>query len=428
MYNPWSVLNGYGGEGTIAVRASVVRRLDAAGAILLSRLLYLQNTTAEPEGWFYGSPEVLERETGLSTSQQLRIRRVLLSLDLVEERRRVHQIGLPGRLEMRFKLDRLVRFLLSDIPNYENNDSEDEKNVIRFSDILKFDEDWKVETKDEREISENNAILENDEPKDCNTDNKLPYLSFSWTRNLNTWASSLSSPPEETEEQPYSFKYLNTKDLSTKDLKDKDLSTKDLNTLTKDLKSFQDLKSFVYGEVANSEEPEKKRKAKSKASPATAELWDAYSSAYTQRYGVPPLRNAVVNSQLRQLISQVGSTVAPALAIFYVQHNDSYYMRTKHPVSLMLKDAQKLHTEWTKKTQPQTQKTAIAWTASRNFPGFELKPGQRDPVTEEEAKVLESSGSMRAVAKQPAITKRRPVSRAPTDGSVPQHEDQDTEA
>lgn len=75
-------------------------------------------------------------------------------------------------------------------------------------------------------------------------------------------------------------------------------------------------------------------------------VWDAYREAYRSRYGEDPVRNAQVNSQIKQFVSRVPAGEAPEIARFYLSHNESYYVKRMHPVGLMLQDAEKLRTEW----------------------------------------------------------------------------------
>lgn len=83
----------------------------------------------------------------------------------------------------------------------------------------------------------------------------------------------------------------------------------------------------------------------------TAAAWESYALAYRNRYGVSPVRNATTNGQMMQFIGRVGREAAPGISEYYVQHNDSFYVRKMHTVGLMLADAEKLHTEWATKTQ-----------------------------------------------------------------------------
>lgn len=79
---------------------------------------------------------------------------------------------------------------------------------------------------------------------------------------------------------------------------------------------------------------------------STKETWDAYCEAYSRRYKTAPVRNASVNGMLAQLVKRLGTEEAPLVAAFYLTHNDQFYVRSLHPVGLMLRDAEKLRTEW----------------------------------------------------------------------------------
>lgn len=85
---------------------------------------------------------------------------------------------------------------------------------------------------------------------------------------------------------------------------------------------------------------------KASSAAKTALIREAYSSAYKIRYGAEPLINASVNGILSRLVDRLGSEVAPGVAAFYVQHNDPFYVNKRHPVNLMLRDAEGLHTQW----------------------------------------------------------------------------------
>lgn len=89
------------------------------------------------------------------------------------------------------------------------------------------------------------------------------------------------------------------------------------------------------------------------ATPAapTAAVWDAYSEGYAERYGVAPVRNASVNGQLAMFVGKLGADEAPAVARFFVGHQNGLYVSAMHPVNLLLRDAEKLRTEWATKRQ-----------------------------------------------------------------------------
>lgn len=76
------------------------------------------------------------------------------------------------------------------------------------------------------------------------------------------------------------------------------------------------------------------------------QIWCAYEAAYADRYGVPPVRNARVYGQVAQFAKRVSAEEAAAVATYYVGHNDQYYVKTGHPIGALLRDAEKLRTEW----------------------------------------------------------------------------------
>jgi hypothetical protein len=91
---------------------------------------------------------------------------------------------------------------------------------------------------------------------------------------------------------------------------------------------------------SRSSRPEKPTEAK------TTAAWNAYAEAYRQRYGVDPIADATVRSQLSKFIDRVGQGDAPNIAAFYVRHNKAFYVSRQHPVGLLLTDAEGLRTQW----------------------------------------------------------------------------------
>lgn len=79
---------------------------------------------------------------------------------------------------------------------------------------------------------------------------------------------------------------------------------------------------------------------------ACRETWASYSDAYHRRYGTEPVRNAKVNSQVKQFCQALPHDEAPGVAAFYVGHNDAFYVRKCHDLGLLVTDAAKLRTEW----------------------------------------------------------------------------------
>lgn len=87
-------------------------------------------------------------------------------------------------------------------------------------------------------------------------------------------------------------------------------------------------------------------RARVRSPKASAAVWSAYSQAYETKYGVQPVRNAKVNGQIAQLVGRLGEDEAAGVASFYLGNRNSLYVAAKHCTDLLLRDAEKLRTEW----------------------------------------------------------------------------------
>ncbi|HYC99719.1 MAG TPA: hypothetical protein VEB22_00700 [Phycisphaerales bacterium] len=104
-------------------------------------------------------------------------------------------------------------------------------------------------------------------------------------------------------------------------------------------------------------EPKKKSRSLPSPETKTGRTWSAYAAAYRARYGEEPARNAQGFGICSRLVDRLGADEAPEVAAFYLGHNDSFYVRSLHPLALLLRDAEKLRTEW-KVGRQMTQTTA----------------------------------------------------------------------
>lgn len=87
------------------------------------------------------------------------------------------------------------------------------------------------------------------------------------------------------------------------------------------------------------------RRTKAPPNEANRETWAAYERAYATRYSVPPVRNAKVNGMVARLVERLGAE-APDVASHYLSNNSQFYVQSAHCVDLLLRDAEKLRTEW----------------------------------------------------------------------------------
>jgi hypothetical protein len=113
--------------------------------------------------------------------------------------------------------------------------------------------------------------------------------------------------------------------------------------------------------------------------------WKSYSDAYFNRYGTEPIRNAGVNSMVKQFVQKIGFSDAPFVAEFFVRHNDRFYVQKTHAVSLMNKDAEGLRTQWA---------TGRSMTATRA--GQIDKTQANANVVDEAMKILEGMNNAKA--------------------------------
>lgn len=107
-----------------------------------------------------------------------------------------------------------------------------------------------------------------------------------------------------------------------------------------------------------------------KPAPPSAAVWEAYSNAYQNRYGVPPVRNASVNAHLAQVIGRLGADEAPAVAVHFVGSQNGLYVAAMHPTNLLLRDAEKLRTEWATGRNVTRTQAMMADKTQTNFNAF----------------------------------------------------------
>lgn len=94
----------------------------------------------------------------------------------------------------------------------------------------------------------------------------------------------------------------------------------------------------------------RRKTAPAEPSPA-ARVWRQYAEAYVQVYGVEPVRNARINAQCAQLVARLGVDAAVGISGWFLRHRASWYVRQRHSMGSLLKDCEKLHTEWVTNTR-----------------------------------------------------------------------------
>lgn len=91
--------------------------------------------------------------------------------------------------------------------------------------------------------------------------------------------------------------------------------------------------------------PDKSGAPEEEISPST-QVWEAYNTAYYNRYGTETIRDALANKSISRLIACVGKKEAPHIAAFYVSINKQFYISRYHDLETLVKDAKGIRTQW----------------------------------------------------------------------------------
>lgn len=84
---------------------------DTKFVLMLSQIWYWSSRTKDKDGWFYKTQEDWEKELGLSGFEQKRIREIMKTMGLLEEKLK----GLPRRLHFRLIKSKLLELLKEDV-------------------------------------------------------------------------------------------------------------------------------------------------------------------------------------------------------------------------------------------------------------------------------------------------------------------------
>ena len=75
--------------------------------------------------------------------------------------------------------------------------------------------------------------------------------------------------------------------------------------------------------------------------------WAAYVGEYRARYGIDPVRNAKVNSNVKDFVKRIGHDEAPGVAAFYVRNvSEAFVVRGCHALGTLLQNAEAYRTQW----------------------------------------------------------------------------------
>lgn len=74
--------------------------------------------------------------------------------------------------------------------------------------------------------------------------------------------------------------------------------------------------------------------------------WAAYATAYRDRHGVAPVRNAKVNANVKQIVQRLGREEAPAVAAWFLTVNERYVVQGMHDLGQLLARCEAYRTQW----------------------------------------------------------------------------------
>ena len=119
-----------------------------------------------------------------------------------------------------------------------------------------------------------------------------------------------------------------------------------------------------------SDGPRASRSITSRQQSGGAIAWDSYAAAYRDRYGTDPVLNAKVRSQMLQFVGRVPKDDAPHVAAWFLGHQNRWYVERGHSVDCLLKDAEKLRTEWATGRQVTATQASQADRTQTNLNAF----------------------------------------------------------
>ena len=105
---------------------------------------------------------------------------------------------------------------------------------------------------------------------------------------------------------------------------------------------------------------------------ACRETWAAYSFAFEQRYGVKPVRNQVVNANVKTLVKRLGHEEAPLVAAWYVLSvNEAFVVKNSHGMGVLVNQAEGYRTQWARGQAVTATAAQAADKSSANFDAIE---------------------------------------------------------
>lgn len=115
----------------------------------------------------------------------------------------------------------------------------------------------------------------------------------------------------------------------------------------------------------------KKSALSEEMSVACKRVWESYSMAYSNRYGIDPVKNAKSAGQVVQFVKRIGMDDAPHVAAHYLTSSARWYVTIGHSTDALLRDAEKLRMEWATNRRITSESARQADATQSNFSAAE---------------------------------------------------------
>lgn len=374
----------------IAYQRSFVRLGGGVlGAVLMSQAVYWSRRTTHAGGWFYKSQAEWEEETGLKRTEQERARKALTATGVLEEVRK----GAPAKLYFRVNEKKLISMLVADTVNmtvdevisifqsslkglsrggYLNATKRKiDGSYVDYAGVLKThgmicaccgdDIEFGL-GKNPDNLAFDYVILPSN--GGTHTDANLRPVHVKCVKITGDYSTDLN-------DEDRAIKYVETRhtgmsepdELDCRNPTDITENTAEITAETTtdiltEAKKTASVAEFLPGLLSEEKQPEPKKNTKPPS--VTTPIWESYKNAYFARYQIEPVRNAKVNSQIKQLWQRLGDEAA-AVAEFYVLNiSDAFVLRKTHDLGTLLAGAESYRTQWaTGRTMTQTRARQI---------------------------------------------------------------------
>ncbi len=153
---------------------------------------------------------------------------------------------------------------------------------------------------------------------------------------------------------------------------------------------LNDCRDIAIADTAATDKPVKIKPTNDETE-ANKATWTAYATAYKNRYGVEPLRNAQVNGIISKFVKAVGQEDAPSIARFFINISNQFYIQKLHTVKLLIADADAIRTQWLTNrtvTASQARQADTMQTAKSAVDGVLERRAKRQAEAEAAANII----------------------------------------